>query len=131
MGDRIYALGGGIGNSREEFETETTLFQVASRVGLAQLNGKSLLKTSTHALKSGDQLISPNGHGYLMLEDRELGVHVGTQISEHNKTMKETRGDFSMAWLKHCKARSGGTYEYVLFPKATSKTMDAWKNRMK
>jgi chondroitin-sulfate-ABC endolyase/exolyase len=128
--DRIYALGDGIGNSREDHETETTLFQVGRKVGEAVVNGQAVTDSMNTSLAIGDQLISPNGHGYLLLEAAELGVHVGKQMSRHNKTMEETQGKFSTAWLKHGKAPSNGSYAYVLFPNGDLDTLASYQTRL-
>lgn len=128
---RVVALGDGIGNARDAFETETTLFQVSKSLGYPEFNGEKLQSSGERVVQAGDVLASPSGEKFVFLESMIIGFHVGLQNSRHNKSMEKTQAAFSVAWIKHGKAPSAGRYGYVLFPKSSDEEVLAWASTLK
>ncbi|QKW10446.1 hypothetical protein HUT18_32555 [Streptomyces sp. NA04227] len=130
--NRVVALGTGIGNDDARHETETTLFQtrLAATSAPTWCDGATPVTSfpyrSDRQLERGAWLLDDKGIGYHVPAGQRLALTRGTQVSRHQGTDAETRGDFATAWLRHGKSPKRGTYEYAMVVGATAESMAAF-----
>ena len=133
VGETLYLVGNGISNSDSANRTETTLFQLAINnpvkgVTIYKKAANSTQRITTanfsQTLTSGDWIIDDNGVGYYLIDAKTVKVQRAIQYSKHNKTEKNTSGNFSSAWIDHGTAPNNASYEYIM-------VMDANESKMK
>lgn len=132
--DRIVIVGSDISNSRDQYETETTLFQlgITEKSDSLNVNGEQITAFPYKAtLQEGEWLIDGMGTGYYVLDGGEIEVRRQEQESRDNQQRKPTKGNFQSAWIKHGKAPSGAEYEYLMVLDATPEKMAAIAESMK
>ena len=132
--DRLILLGSDIKNRTSKYSTETTLFQhgIAEKSADLWVNGKKVEQFPFAAtLKAGDWLIDGHDNGYYVIKGDEVNVRRQHQTSRHDKTMKPTEGDFSVAWIDHGKAPSDAEYEYLVLMDTTPEAMTKLADDMK
>ncbi|USE35110.1 chondroitinase family polysaccharide lyase [Endozoicomonas sp. SCSIO W0465] len=132
--NRLIMLGSDISNRTSKYPTETTLFQhgIAEKSADLWVNGKKVEQLPFSAtLKAGDWLIDGHDNGYYVIKGDEVNVRRQHQTSRHDKTMKPTEGDFSVAWIDHGKAPGDAGYEYLVLMDTTPEAMARLADDMK
>lgn len=134
--DRIICLGTQVSNSNKEHRTETTLFQLHlgnqsdQLIVDGEVVGEFPYQNSLDK-KSDHYLMDNSGNGYWVRKGLEIKLAKQNQNSRHNKTRKETHGDFASAWIDHGMAPENQSYEYVLLPGSTTKKLKRFAKAMK
>ncbi len=132
FGKRLICIGTGIDNSNLNYDTETTLFQqsINSANDLLSVNGDFSNPSNfsyENQLGSNTTLISDlSGNYYLVSEMNKVKIEGKIQNSKHNKTKKNTTGNFVTAVISHGKAPQNKAYEYMIMLKPTPPEKNRW-----
>jgi len=119
FGDFIIALGSGINNKHLTYDAHTTIFQnILSDVAIpTTFNGisKSGLGFSYDQTTSETACLTDvAGNGFYIPSAKGLHLQRSEQISQQDRTLAETRGNYATAWINHGKAVNE-KYEYVVW----------------
>ncbi|OLQ72895.1 hypothetical protein BIT28_06845 [Photobacterium proteolyticum] len=131
--NRLILVGSNISNSKDEFATETTLFQYGLTQNTQEMwvNGEKITSFPyEQKLEVGDWLIDGMGNGYYVVEGGDVNIHRKTQQSRDNQDKTPTSGDFATAWIDHGKAPDNAEYEYIVILDATPEKMVELKAKM-
>ena len=114
--NRIVCLGTDVENVNANYDTETTVFQLAAPTDTDK-------KYWNNYVSKNNTWLDPMGTGYYVPQMKEqsklkLEKHF-PQMSLAQNTQKETKGDFVSLVVNHGKAPKGGNYEYVILPQTT------------
>jgi len=114
--NRIVCLGSDVENVNADYDTETTIFQLAAP--------KDTDKEYWNNYVSKNNIwIDPMGTGYYVPENKRENLlkfeKNFPQMSLAQNTQKETKGDFVSLVVNHGKAPKFGSYEYAIFPQTT------------
>lgn len=114
--NRIVCLGSDIENVNKDYNTETTIFQLAAPTDADKnyWNNYSTKNTWLDTMNTGYYVPSINGQTNLTVEKHF------PQLSLHQENDKETKGDFASLVINHGRAPKGGAYEYVVLPQTTA-----------
>lgn len=136
FGDKLICIGSDISSVDANHDVETVLFQnnleYATQHPFSKYTGtldKSPLDKHWETSKQKDWLIDAFGNAYHILSDNSVHLKQGHQQSYHNKYsintgkmnpkgngVKETEGDYAVAWINHGKAPQQANYQYVIYP---------------
>lgn len=132
FGKRLICIGTDISNSNNLYPTETTLFQnaIANRGEIVFVNG-NLENINNYNFESGQTqqptiLSDLNENFYRISERNKVIISGGEQVSAHNKTKAETRGNFITARIDHGQAPTNANYEYMIMLKPTPSERIGW-----
>ncbi len=132
FGKRLICIGTDISNSNSTYTTETTLFQNAIKNSSEEIavNGTAV-NIANYNFDSGQAqqptvISDVNANYYRISERNKLIISGGGQISAHNKTKAETRGNFVTARINHGQAPVNANYEYMIMLKPTPIERIAW-----
>ncbi|PXY01686.1 hypothetical protein DF185_09465 [Marinifilum breve] len=135
--DRIICLGSDISNSNSQYPTETTLFQVnlknqSDAMFVNSSNAVTSFPLQNDLTTDKDHwMVDPVGNAYWIKTGAKVKISRLSQDSKHNKTKKNTQGDFASAWIDHGSAPSNQTYEYVILPDADLSKIQSFSESMK
>lgn len=136
--ERVVCLGTGISSANKEFPVETALFQnlLPARntptwfsAGAGKLTGfpwQFSGPPAEGAVVLGDAV----GNSYFVPGGQRLRLSRVEQVSRHNKTREETRGDFATAWLDHGAAPKDARYHYAVLVGVPMETARGFALRM-
>ncbi|MGF1724808.1 chondroitinase family polysaccharide lyase [Photobacterium nomapromontoriensis] len=132
--NRLVLVGSNISNSRDEYPTETTLFQygLTDKTQQLMINGERIDAFPFEAeLVPGDWVIDGMGNGYYVVKGGKIEVRRQHQESRHNITKEPTFGNMVSAWISHGNAPSNAEYEYIILLDATPEKMTQLASSMK
>jgi len=124
--NHLVLVGSNISNSKDDYATETTLFQYGLTKNTQDMwvNGEKVTSFPyERKLEAGDWLIDGMGNGYYVVKGGDVNVHRQTQKSRDNQYKKPTTGDFATAWINHGNAPDNADYEYIVILDATPEGM--------
>lgn len=107
-GGRMLCLGSAIRNSNSRYPTETTLFQCS-------------LEACTDETPAPEGWLADGTGNYFRILEGELRETSGLQQSRHNKTKRQTKGEFRTAWLDHGTAPTNARYAYEILVQPDAK----------
>lgn len=132
FGKRIICIGTDINNNNADFVTETTLFQnsIKNSTEKISVNG-TFTNINDYSFDSGiatapTVLSDLSGNFYRISERNRVLISGGEQVSAHNKTKAETRGNFVTARIDHGQAPIDGHYEYMIMLKPSPAEQRNW-----
>ncbi len=134
--DHVICLGTGISNSNQQYPTETILFQTALKNKRQKIEGNNNLVIRNFPTEvsldenTNNWFIDLNGNGYYLPKYQNVKIKKSTQKSKHNKTEKETTGNFAAAWIDHGKSPINATYEYAIWINSTFGKMQEISEKM-
>lgn len=122
---KIICLGSGIENTNKDYDTETTVFQLAV---LTQA-GHDYWKTYRG---EGTIWMDHLGTGYYIpvkAENKQTFEKHFPQYSLNEETSKQTVGDWVSLTINHGKAPQGQSYEYAIFPQTSDEAMKSFARK--
>lgn len=117
---RIICLGSDIENINKDYNTETTIFQLAvtDQQGADYWNNYN---------PKNNFYIDHLGTGYYIPKKKENKLNFEKNFPQHSRrqnTGEETSGNWVALTIDHGKAPKGQSYEYMVLPKTNLKTME-------
>lgn len=135
--DEMVCLGSDIKNTDAEHETETTLFQSNLNNDTTMpfyLNSKDAITQypfeTSFEKEESVWMMDPYGNGYYLPNAASVKIARGTQNSKDAFDKKETKGEYTTAWIDHGKAPEGKGYEYVIKPQTTPEEMEKYSENI-
>jgi len=126
LGDKIICLGTGIENDNNDFDTETTVFQLA-------VNNKDDKKYWEKISFNENYLVDHIGIGYYVPDNnKNRDVSFAKQFPQYSRkqnTGEETKGDWATLTVNHGKAPKDQSYEYVVIPETDWVAMKSFAQR--
>lgn len=135
FGKRLLCVGTDISNSNSAYRTETTIFQNAIQKSNERIsvNNKKLkvtdLKFENENANEPTIISDLIGNYYRISPQNKLIINAGEQISAHNKTRTETRGDFVSAYIDHGTAPKSASYEYMIMLQPNADELKNWSSK--
>ncbi len=125
LGDKVICLGSDIENMNKDYDTETTIFQLALLDGQARAYWDNPVRGKNY-------WIDHIGTGYYVpaikgCDTAEYGRH-DRQHSVSNEG-KPTTGDWVSLTVNHGKAPKGHAYQYVILPQTDKEKMDKFARK--
>lgn len=125
--NRIVCLGSDIENTNKDYDTETTVFQLAAYSDSVQVCWQD------NALTNNTWIDPVNSTGYYVPQKEGQSnlkpeIHF-PQYSLAQDTQKETQGNFVSLVINHGKAPKGGRYEYAILPQTSQAQLSAFAKK--
>ncbi|MDD2284590.1 MAG: chondroitinase family polysaccharide lyase [Paludibacter sp.] len=123
FGKRLVCIGTDISNSNASYPTETTLYQQTINTSTDQfvLDGNAYYALGYNVdsqISSEPTVLSDiSGNYYRLTPPYRIIIEGKEQVSKHDKTRIETRGNFLTARIDHGKSPAGARYEYMIMLK--------------
>ena len=132
VGNKLVCVGSDISNTNSSAPTETTLFQqsLLNTAETIEVDGidQAAFPYSPDLAQAEDHLLRDvTGTSYYIPAGQDLVVSKSLQTSKENKTMKNTNGNFAVAYLNHGTAPQKAQYEYLIMLEAASAQIEACK----
>lgn len=134
FGKRLVCIGTNITNSNAGYNTETTLYQQTINASTDRLvvNGtfsNALGYSFDSQIPTVPTVLSDMSGNYFRVSAQNRVIVEGKeQVSKHNKTRAETKGNFLTARIDHGKTPSGSRYEYMIMLKPTPPEQKRWSD---
>jgi chondroitin-sulfate-ABC endolyase/exolyase len=131
----ILCLGSDIINNDRKHFTQTNLFQrvLKSKNTPLVVNGKSITAFPAKGKLPKNKwnwLIDPQQTGYCIAPGNQVEYSRKTQNSRDQRDKKNTKGNFTCAWIDHGKAPRKASYQYFVFPQTNKAFMTDFANKM-
>lgn len=134
FGKRLVCIGSNISNSNANFNTETILFQqtINATTERMAVNGTFYnamgYSFDSQTPASSTTLSDLSGNYYRIAAQNRVIIEGKEQVSKHNKTRAETKGNFLSARIDHGKSPSGANYEYMIMLRPTLAEQRRWSD---
>lgn len=131
---RMICIGTGISNSNVNYPTETTLYQQSINTSTDRMAVNGTFSDAfgfsfdSQVTATPTVLSDLSGNYYRVAAQNRVIIEGKEQISKHNKTRAETRGNFLTAHIDHGKSPAGAAYEYMIMLKPTPMEQRRWSN---
>ena len=134
FGKRLVCIGTGISNSNVNYTTETTLYQqtINTTADRMSVNG-TFYDATGYSFDTQTPVYSTvvsdlSGNYYRVASQSRVIIEGKEQVSRHNKTRAETKGNFLTARIDHGKNPADAAYEYMIMLKPTPAEQRRWSN---
>lgn len=125
FGDKIVCLGSDIENKVADYDTETTLFQLAMSTDAGRDYWSQYAQTGNVWLDNfGTGYYYPASQSGKMKFEKHF-----PQYSKNEETRKETKGDWVTLTVNHGKAPQNEGYEYAILPQTDKITLETFAKR--
>ncbi len=134
FGKRLVCIGSNISNSNANYNTETTLYQqtINTSADRMAVNGtfyNALGYSFDSQVPASPTVLSDlSGNYYRVAPQNRVIMEGKEQVSKHNKTRAETKGDFLSARIDHGKSPANVRYEYMIMLKPTPAEQRRWSD---
>jgi chondroitin-sulfate-ABC endolyase/exolyase len=131
---RMVCIGTGISNSNVNYPTETTLYQQSINASTERMAVNGTFSDALGFSFDSQVTATPtvlsdlSGNYYRVAAQNRVIIEGKEQVSKHNKTRAETRGNFLTARIDHGKSPAGAAYEYMIMLKPTPMEQRRWSN---
>ena len=131
---RMVCIGTGISNSNVNYPTETTLYQQTINAATERMAVNGTFSDALGYSFDSQIPVTPtvlsdlSGNYYRVAAQNRVIVEGKEQVSKHNKTCAETRGNFLTARIEHGKNPVAASYEYMIMLKPTPVEQRRWNN---
>ncbi|MFW6337077.1 MAG: polysaccharide lyase family 8 super-sandwich domain-containing protein, partial [Phycisphaeraceae bacterium] len=124
FGHEIVCLGSGISCSDAEAATQTTLFQCYLPDAPAmpiEVDGEAhaTLPWQIRQSESVTRILDPYRNGFVVPAGQPLHIARQPQTSRDANNIRDTAGDYAVAWIDHGPAPSDQNYEYAMLVQTT------------
>lgn len=131
---RMVCIGTGISNSNVNYPTETTLYQQTINAATERMAVNGTFSDALGFSFDSQVTATPtvlsdlSGNYYRVAAQNRVIIEGKEQVSKHNKTRAETRGNFLTARIEHGKNPVAASYEYMIMLKPTPVEQRRWNN---
>ncbi len=131
----IVCLGSGITNTNSVNKTATNIFQLTDSNQNIYINSvaNKTFNYKNDLYQTGPyQIISPYGTGYYIKSNDSIHITVSKQqfTLKVDDSLYNSVGNWANVWIDHGTAPANKSYEYVIIPTTTSKSLKAFATSM-
>lgn len=134
FGKRLVCVGTQISNSNANYSTQTNLYQQSINFATERIAVNGVFNDAQGFNFDSQSPVTPtvisdlSGNYYRVANPARVIIEGKEQISRHNKTRAETKGNFLTARIEHGKKPSGAGYEYMIMLKPTPAEQRRWSD---